>query len=188
MKKKQHAPQKQRNPVARATRSMHRGGAHGKTSKAERRATKVATEKLKDEERNRYVVEYSLAHDHVVQVGVIAKDEAAALRLAETKFDNGTIWDDTADCPLLHDDFEERDGNILEFRIAKVVSRQSTTVDRWPDADASVIQLRREKAAMRAARLLVEAYQRGEESGSVDWEDIDLAYEIALQAIEPAKS
>ena len=40
------------------------------------------------------------------------------------------------------------------------------------------------RAAIEAARLLVEAYRRGgERGGSTEWEDIDRAYEAALRAV-----
>lgn len=35
-----------------------------------------------------------------------------------------------------------------------------------------------------ALRLLVDAYEQGEESHSINWEDIDLAYGAALVALE----
>lgn len=54
----------------------------------------------------------------------------------------------------------------------------------WPEADTSVKAVRRREAAFHTSRLLVEAYRRGEEAGgSIDWDDLDQAYEAALQAI-----
>ena len=36
-----------------------------------------------------------------------------------------------------------------------------------------------EQNAVNACALLCEAYQRGADSGSIDWQDVDLAYEVA---------
>lgn len=58
----------------------------------------------------------------------------------------------------------------------------------WPEKDESVKILKNQEAAFRAAQLLVEAYQKNEEQGGgVDWEDLDTAYEAALEAVrQPA--
>ena len=46
-----------------------------------------------------------------------------------------------------------------------------------------MVTLRRRDAAFQAARFLVEAYRRGEaRGGSIDWGDLDEAYQAALRA------
>ena len=126
---------------------------------------------------NRYVVQYGLDYEHRVLVGIEAASPEEAIQKAQQAFDEGVIWDDTGQMPLLFDDYEEKDGQSLTFEVI-------AKVDVWPAPEASVLQLRREAAAMRACRLQVEAYRRGEESGgSIAWEDLDDAHAAALDAL-----
>ena len=68
-----------------------------------------------------FIVEYVLAYDHVVQVGVRAATKLSACLKAEKAFDAGTIWDDTPDMPLIYDDYEEgADSSALTFTAMEV--------------------------------------------------------------------
>ena len=127
----------------------------------------------------KFLVQYSLPYEHVVQVGIEADNRDEALEMAQTLFDEGTIWDDTPEVPLLLDEFyESGDAGVpLEFTI------EARNLDQWPEADGSVETLRRRDAALRAARLLVDAYERGKESGgTVSGSDLDAAYAEAVKA------
>ena len=68
-----------------------------------------------------FVVGYSIPHDHVVDVGIKASSRQAAIRKAKKHFEDGTLWDDTRDMPLLRDEMSEADGgSTLEFEAVEV--------------------------------------------------------------------
>jgi len=130
----------------------------------------------------KFIVSYTLPYVHRVMVGIEASSAAAASAKARELFDNGCIWDDTPRFPLLFDDYEEPNdsGDVLEFTIEQTLAEGEA----YPAPDASVVAIRRGNAARRAAALLVAAYRRGAATGSVDWEDLNLAYETALLAVD----
>lgn len=123
----------------------------------------------------RYVVEYELDYQHRVQVGVEAESPKEAEQKADLAFAEGTIWDDTAEMPLLFDDYEEsNESGALVFKAVAQVAD-------WPEPDASVVHIQQANAAMLACRYLVDAHKAAQETGGqVDWEK---AYKAALLAL-----
>ena len=127
----------------------------------------------------KFLVEYTLPYEHVVRVGITAKDAQAAEAEADRLFKAGDLWNNTSDVPVLYDEYEETGdaGVALEFR--------APPVDDFPPADMSIKTVTAKETALRAARLLVVAYADGAKNGgSIDWDQVNLAYEEALQALE----
>ncbi|WP_269503951.1 hypothetical protein [Burkholderia sp. IMCC1007] len=88
-----------------------------------------------------FMVGYSFDHTHRVVIGIRAASGDAACAIARAAFDAGTLWDDTPDMPQLYDDYEEIDGQVLNF--------DATPVAAWPTADVSVRAVKLHVAAHR---------------------------------------
>ena len=110
--------------------------------------TKPPTTKRSEGELG-YVVEYELPYSHRVQVGVYADSAETAGQKAELAFNEGTIWDDTPEMPLLYDDFEETGdaGVALKFNVVG-------QCEVFPEPDGCVTAIRRDDAGRNALAAL----------------------------------
>ena len=126
----------------------------------------------------KYIIQYTLPYEHRVMVGIEADNPETAISRAGELFDQGDIWNDMAETPLLFDDFEETSeaGLPLQFTVVNEVDGE------WPEPEVSVKAIRRRDAAFLAVRLLVEIYQSG---GDINRSDLELAYQAALNATSP---
>ena len=127
--------------------------------------------------KQKFVVSYQIDYFHRVSVGIEALDQIEAQQIAEQAFNDALIWDDTETMPLLSDDYHESGDERMAW--------ECEAVEHYPEPDHSVRQLKKEQAAFRVCRGLIEAYQRGEASGgSIDWEDLDQLLPLALEAVD----
>jgi len=125
----------------------------------------------------KHVIQYTLPYEHIVQVGIEADSPEQAIERAQALFDAGDIWNDTPDVPLLMDDYEEvgDSGEALGFTCEASLDDDEA----WPEVHVSVKTIRADQAAMRAARLLVQALMDG--NGNIEYRLLEQAHEAALQ-------
>lgn len=56
----------------------------------------------------RHIIQYTLPYEHKTMVGIEAESREAVIAKAGELFDQGDISQDSAEVPLLYDDFEEQ--------------------------------------------------------------------------------
>lgn len=95
----------------------------------------------------KFAVTYTIDYSHRVVVGIAATDSEAALKIAEQAFDEGVIWDDSPEMPLLFDDYEECEGESLTFAAEEIPA--------FPEPDSSVKQLKVNQFAFNCAQALL---------------------------------
>jgi hypothetical protein len=95
----------------------------------------------------KFAVTYEIDYTHRVVVGVSAPDAETAKQLANDAFDEGTIWNDTEDMPLLFDDYEEVNGETLLF--------SAEEISEFPEPDSSVKAIKQKEFAFYACQALL---------------------------------
>ena len=126
----------------------------------------------------KYVVTYTLPYEHIVRVGIEADTAQAAQTIAESAFNDGVLWDNTPNMPLLMDEFEETgDAGVP-------VLFQATPVTEWPGPDNSVLKALHAKTAHDVARQLIGLYQHARERNEafISRDRLFDLYQLALAA------
>jgi len=126
----------------------------------------------------RYIVRFKIPHHHVVKVGVEADNPDEALQVADAWFDSDELVDDTAETPLLQDEWESSDGDAIVE--PPYIEEQAGD---WPEPDGSVEQRHREGSAGLACRLLVDALDGAASGKPMNVQDLALAYQAAKHAL-----
>ena len=98
-------------------------------------------------EMKNFAVTYTIDYQHRVVVGVSALNTESAIEIATKAFDDGVIWDDTPEMPLLFDDYEEVEGETLQF--------SAEAIQAFPEPDSSVTQIKAHQFAFYCAQALL---------------------------------
>lgn len=123
-------------------------------------------------EMKKFAVSYTIDYLHRVIVGVSALTIEAAIEIASKAFDEGVIWDDTPEMPLLFDDYEEVEGETLQFSAVEIQA--------FPEPDASVKQLKANQFAFSCAQALLS----GETASALEFAQKALPQFVASQPEE----
>ena len=102
---------------------------------------------MSNSEMKKFAVSYAIDYVHRVVVGVTAADSNSAIAIASQAFDEGLIWDDTSEMPLLFDDYEEIDGETLRYTAEEV--------SEFPEIDSSVKHINEKQFAFYACQALL---------------------------------
>ncbi len=124
----------------------------------------------------RYIVQYTATHQRRIRIGIEAESPQEAIKKAGALHDEGDMMQDTAEVPLLFDDEED---SSPSFSFEQALPADAP----WPEPYGHVNSRHQRQAAFQVGKLLIEAYRRGEaRGGSIDWDELDLAYQAALEA------
>ena len=126
----------------------------------------------------KYVVQCTTPYVERFMVGIKAASPDEAIKKAKAMSETGDIMQASEEVPLLLDE-SEGDDSLVRFTIEQELAEDEP----WPERDGHVNTRHQHEAAFQVGKLLIEAYRRGEmRGGSIDWDELDLAYQAALQA------
>ncbi len=120
----------------------------------------------------KFAVTYTIDYQHRVVVAVSALNTESAIEIASKAFDEGVIWEDAPDMPLLFDDYEEVEGETLIFSAEEIQA--------FPEPDSSVKQLKANQFAFYCAQALL----AGETTTALEFAQKALPQFVASQSEE----
>ena len=126
----------------------------------------------------KYVVQCTTPYVERFMVGIEAASPDEAIKKAKAMSETGDIMQASEEVPLLLDE-TEGDDSLVRFTIEQELAEDEP----WPEPNGYVNTRHQHEAAFQVGKLLIEAHRRGEMRGSsIDWDELDLAYQAALQA------
>ena len=126
----------------------------------------------------KYVVQCTTPYVERFMVGIEAASPDEAIKKAKAMSETGDIMQASEEVPLLLDE-TEGDDSLVRFTIEQEMAEDEP----WPEPNGYVNTRHQHEAAFQVGKLLIEAHRRGEMRGSsIDWDELDLAYQAALQA------
>ncbi len=131
----------------------------------------------------KYIVQYTVPYVQRLTVGIEADSSEEAIEMTRAWSETGDTIQDGKVVSLLHDEYEAED-SLEGFTIEQELADDAP----WPEFDEGVNSSHQHESAFQVGKLLIDVYRRGEmRGGSIDWDELDQAYQAALKAASHQK-
>lgn len=131
----------------------------------------------------KYVVQYTVPYVQRLIVGVEADSPEEAIEMASAWSETGDTIQNGKLVSFLFDEYKA-DDTLGRFTIERELAEDVP----WPEFNEGINTSHEHESAFQVCKLLIDAYRRGEMSGgSIDWDELDQAYQAALKAASQQK-